>query len=95
MIHGPPGRREEGGEGFSELKLKARETHSPKPDCVQLVCEYPDKAGAGALVGHAVWLWGRATLQVAPSQIRALGHVECIKKLVLYILAVCVLHGFP
>ena len=88
MIHGPPGRREEGGEGFSELKLKARETHSPKPDCVQLVCEYPDKAGAGAL-------GGRATLQVAPSQIHALGHVECIKKLVLYILTVCVLRGFP
>lgn len=30
MIHEPPGGREEGSECFSDLKLNARETHSPK-----------------------------------------------------------------
>lgn len=53
MIHEPPGGREEGGECFSDLKLKCERNTFPKKqtlDCVQLVHEYPDKARAEVLV---------------------------------------------
>lgn len=75
-------RRKGGGKRMlfrSEVKCE-RNTFPQKQtlDCVQLVCEYQDKARAGALVCHTARLRRRAALQVALSQTHGSEGLECI-----------------